>query len=88
MGKRFNELTPERLACLQIVATAHTGMSHDDNALLPFCDDKSTLTDPDIFNQCHEAGWLKSWHDSRLDCSYVELTQQGRAILKDSPHGR
>lgn len=79
--RRYNELTPERLACIKVVATAHTSMSHDDPALLPFLDDNSTLGKPDTFNQCHDGGWLKSWHDSRLDCSYVELTEAGRAAL-------
>lgn len=90
MNKPFNELTPERLACLKAVATSPTSMSHEDPALVPFCDDKSTLTHPDIFNQCHEGGWLKSWYDGRLDCSYVELTDKGRRALtppQESDHG-
>jgi len=56
-------------------------ISHDHESLSPFCDDRSTLTTPDIFNQCHDAGWLKSWHDDRLDSSFVELTELGRTVL-------
>jgi len=82
MKRPFNELTPDRLACLRAVAASHTIMSHDDPAILPFCDDKSTLTNPDVFNQCHDGGWLKSLHDNRLDCSFVELTSKGLAALK------
>jgi hypothetical protein len=78
---KYNEITPQRLACLKAVATAHICMDHEDRALLPFLDDNSTLTEPDTFNQCHDAGWLKSWHDSRIDNSYVELTDAGRAAL-------
>lgn len=78
---RYNELTPDRLACLRAVATAHICMDHDDNALLPFCDDSSTLTAPDIFNQCHEAGWLISRYSDRTDSSIVELTPAGREAL-------
>lgn len=81
MMVRYNEMTPERLACLKVVAAAHISMNHDDTALLPFLDDNSTLREPDTFNQCHDAGWLKSWHDSRIDMSYVELTDAGRAAL-------
>ena len=86
MAPKYNDLTADRLACLKVVETARTRMSHDDDALLPFMDDNSTLTVPDIFNQCHDAGWLRSWHDSRLDCSYVELTAAGEeALAQQSP---
>lgn len=78
------EVTPDRLQCLKVVETAHTSMNHDDNELLPFLDDNSTLSEPDIFNQCHDAGWLISAHDDRTDSSYVWLTPEGRAILEAS----
>lgn len=81
MRTKYNEMTLGRLACLRVVATARTRMDHEDTALLPFMDDNSTLSAPDIFNQCHDAGWLKSWHDNRMDCSYVELTDAGKAAL-------
>lgn len=81
MKTRYDELTPQRLACLKAVATAHICMDHEDPALLPFLDDNSTLTEPDTFNQCHNAGWLKSWYDSCVDNSLVELTDAGRAAL-------
>jgi len=81
MKPRYNEPTPERVACLKAVSLAHISMSHDDPTLLPFLDDNSTLSAPDTFNQCHDAGWLKSWHDNRIDHSYVELTDAGRAVL-------
>lgn len=81
MKPRYNEPTLERLACLKAVSLAHTSMSHDDPTLLPFLDDNSTLSEPDTFNQCHDAGWLKSWHDNRSDNSTVELTPAGRALL-------
>lgn len=84
---RYNEMTPDRLACLKVVATAHTSMSHDDPALLPFLDDNSTLRAPDTFNQCHDAGWLISSHDDRIDCSYVKLTDAGREALNTSVGG-
>jgi hypothetical protein len=83
MRTKYNEMTPDRLACLKVVATAHTSMDHEDMALLPFLDDNSTLSVPDTFNQCHDAGWLKRIHDSRMDCSYVELTDAGRAALSE-----
>jgi hypothetical protein len=79
---RYNDMTPERLACLKAIAAAPTGLDHDDPVLAPFCDDRSTLRTPDVFNQCHDAGWLKTDHDSRLDCSFVELTAKGIAALK------
>jgi hypothetical protein len=78
---RYTELTPARLACLKAVQRAHICMDHEDPALLPFLDDNSTLSAPDIFNQCHNAGWLKSWHNSRSDSSFVELTDHGRQAL-------
>jgi len=88
MKPRYNELTPERMACLKAVSLAHVCMDHDDPALLPFLDDNSTLTAPDTFNQCHDAGWLKSWHNDRLDCSFVELTDAGRLALSSQERGR
>jgi hypothetical protein len=78
---RYNELTPERLACLKAVAAASGRTSHDDETLAPFCDDKSTLTHPDVFNQCHDGGWLTSSHDDRTGTSFVWLTDAGKAAL-------
>jgi len=78
--QRYNELTPERLACLRAVPNSGS-MNHDNPALAPFCDDKSTLSEPDVFNQCHDAGWLISGHDDRTDSSYVRLTDAGRAAV-------
>lgn len=85
MKPRYNELTPDRLACLKAVSLAHTSMCHDDPTLLPFLDDNSTMTEPDTFNQCHDAGWLLSGHDDRTDSSYVRLTPAGREMLAQSP---
>lgn len=81
MKPRYNELTPDRLACLKAVSLAHTSMNHEDPTLLPFLDDNSTMTEPDTFNQCHDAGWLRSGYDDRTDSSYVRLTELGRAAL-------
>lgn len=75
------QLTPERLACLKVVAAAGGSMNHDEKALEPFCDDGSTLTGPDVFNQCHDAGWLRSSHDDRFDSSTVHLTDEGKKIV-------
>lgn len=75
------ELTPERRRCLEVVAAAGGRMNHDEESLAPFCDDASTLSEPDVFNQCHDAGWLFSRHDDRTDSSYVEITQNGRDAL-------
>lgn len=75
------DMTPERLQCLRVIAWADGEMNHDDTSLAPFCDDRSTLTKPDVFNQCHNAGWLKSWHDDRMDSSRVVLTDEGRAAM-------
>lgn len=73
--------TKERIACVSVVAAAGGKLNHDDPRLSPYCDDKSTLTKPDVFNQCHDAGWLISGHDDRTDDSYVHLTKEGRAML-------
>lgn len=86
MKPRYNEMTPDRLACLKIVAASGGKMNHEDPALRPFLDDASTLRDPDIFNQCHDAGWLRSGHDDRTDDSYVSLTDAGRAALSPQDH--
>ena len=75
-------LTPERLACLRAVASANGArMSHNDPRLDQFCDERSTLSKPDIFNQCHDAEWLISSHDDHMDISYVRLTDKGKAAL-------
>lgn len=76
------DLTLDRLLCLRAVAAAGGRTDHDDKCLAPFCDDGSTLTTPDVFNQCHDAGWLFSRHDDRTDTSYVELTPKGQEALR------
>jgi hypothetical protein len=75
------EATPERLDCLRTVLHGGGSLNHDAAQLAPFCDDASTLTKPDVFNQCHDAGWLRSLHDDRTGNSTVYLTQEGRAVL-------
>lgn len=77
----YRELTPERLACLRVIESARGNLDHEAEELKPFCDDKSTLTTPDVFNQCHNAGWLVSRHDSRFDASTVYLTKEGSEVL-------
>ena len=75
----------EELRCLQTVARIAEsivgGVSHEASELDEFCDDKSTLSVPDIFNRCHDLGWLHSAHDNRNDTSYVWLTESGRTAL-------
>jgi len=70
--------TPKQLSLLRIVAKARHGLDHEDKKLVPFCDD---VEPTDTFNQCHEAGWLKTWHNSLMDCSTVVITQAGREAL-------
>ncbi len=77
------EMTEERLACLKVVEAAGGKMNHEDPALLPFLDDVSTLTHPDVFNQCHDADWLVTTNGSVIaddDC-FVYLTDAGRAAI-------
>lgn len=69
------------LSLLQLVADQGGSMSHDDERLAPFCSDESTLSEPDVFNRCHDLNWLKTWRDDRTDSSRVELTERGRAAL-------
>jgi hypothetical protein len=80
----YLDLTPERRRCLEVVAARGGRMSHDEDGLTPFSDDRSTLSKPDVFNQCHNAGWLFSSHDDRTDTSFVTLTDAGRAALAAS----
>ena len=75
------ELTEDRFQCLRAVLKAGGRVDHDDPRLARFCSDASTLTHPDVFNQCHDAGWLQSWHDDRTDASCVTLTTEGMAVL-------
>lgn len=75
------DMTPERLECLRAIAREGGTANHDDEFLAKFCDDRSTLSKPDVFNQCHDAGWLMSRHDDRTDSSTVHLTDEGRAAL-------
>lgn len=81
MSVRYNELTPERLACLQAIDAVGGRIDHEHPALKPFLDDCSTLRDPDIFNQCHDAGWLISGYDDRFDSSTVHITKAGMDAL-------
>jgi len=87
MTVKYNDMTPERMACLKAVSLAHSSMSHEDPSLLPFLDDNSTLSEPDTFNQCHDAGWLISGHDDRTDSSYVRLTPAGRDAISSGDRG-
>lgn len=80
---RYNEMTPERLACLKAIEEAGGHVDHEHPALKPFLDDSSTLRHPDVFNQCHDAGWLLSGHDDRFDSSTAHLTPAGRQMLAD-----
>jgi hypothetical protein len=82
--RRYNELTPERLACLEAVEAAGGCADHEHPALKPFLDDSSTLGHPDVFNQCHDGGWLRSGYDDRLDSSTVYLTDAGRDALSSN----
>lgn len=81
LGIHYRHVTPERLACLRAVFAAGGRIDHDDQSLAPFCDDRSTLTTPDVFNQCHDAGWLQSSHDNRTDTSVAWLTETGREVV-------
>ena len=76
------ELTPERFACLKVIAAEGGTMSHEDERLAPFSDDKSTLTTPDVFNQCHDAGWLRSSHNQITETSVARITPEGYEALK------
>jgi hypothetical protein len=58
------QMTPERLACLRIVAASGGKMNREDPALEPFLSDDSTLTNQDVFDQCHDADWLMTTHGS------------------------
>ena len=75
------EMTPDRLACLRAIALEGGHLDHDAKCLAPFCDDASTLTTPDVFNQCHDMGWLISRHNSLSDSSTVTITDEGREAM-------
>lgn len=74
-------VTPDRLNCLAVVLQAGGSIDHEDPRLAPFCDDGSTLTTPDVFNQCHDAGWLESKYNSLSDSSVARLTPEGREVI-------
>lgn len=76
------ELTEERYRCLEAVVNAGGRLDHDDPRLADFCSAAPTLTHPDVLHQCHDAGWLKTWHDDRTDASLVELTKEGFDLVK------
>lgn len=71
--------TPRQMECLKVVwqLAGRSVANHECQELAPFCDDASTLTKPDVFNQCHDLGWLISGHNGLSDCSYVKLTEEG-----------
>lgn len=74
------------LRLIWLVASRGGTMDHEDDALAEFCDDASTLTKPDVFNACHDLGWLISSHDDRTDASFVRVTKLGReCIAVDQP---
>lgn len=80
----YKEMTPQRLACLKTIEAVGGYIDHEHPALKPFLDDNSTLRYPDVFNQCHDAGWLLSGHDDRCDCSTARLTEAGRDAIRSA----
>ena len=84
MTTRYNEITPERMACLKAVAAQGGSIDHEHPSLKPFLDENSTLRYPDVFNQCHDAGWLRSGYDDRFDSSTAYLTEAGRKLLAEA----
>jgi hypothetical protein len=52
-------------------------MDHWDKRLDEFCDDNGN--GPDTFNQCHNAGWLRTWRSD--DDSSVMITDVGEGRL-------
>ena len=81
----FRSPTPRELELLRLIASEGGRMSHDDERLTPFCDDASTLTEPDIFNACHDLDWLHTLHNTITGDSTVTLTDRGRAALEANP---
>ena len=73
--------TKTELNLLRIVSESVGGMSHEDKHLAQYCDDDSTLTNPDVFNRCHDMGWLATTHDNRSDNSTVRITDKGRELV-------
>ena len=68
---------------VDLVASESFGVDHEDDRLNDFCDDKGDETD--TFNECHEAGWLRTMHNSDTSWSQVYATDDGRAALSDLP---
>lgn len=52
---------------------------HDDQRLDVFCLEHGEPVD--VFNKCHNQGWLISRHDDRTDSSTVYLTEAGAKVL-------
>lgn len=71
--------TKEQRSCLSLISLAGGRMSHNDPLLEPFCDEDDAPID--VFNQCHDAGWLISRHDDRTDADTVYLTRDGIDVL-------
>lgn len=79
------EKMPDRIACLRVVEAAGGRIDHEDPALKPFLSEDSAH--PDIFNQCHEAGWLETWFSGLGEDECVaKLTDAGRAALAAAGH--
>lgn len=70
----MNELeieVDEKMQELITLVKNHGRMNHEDERLIPFCDDRGE--DLDTFNRCCDAGLLNTWHDSLNDQSFVEV---------------
>lgn len=63
--------------CLLALVQSEGRMDHWDKRLDEFCDDNGHASD--TFNQCHNAGWLRTWNDS--DSSTVVITDVGKQRL-------
>lgn len=77
----FRKPSEIELDLIGLVLSEGGWMNHDDTRLAPYCDDPGAITnhnEPDIFNRCHEMGWLATKHDHDTSSSTVGITRDGR----------
>lgn len=76
----------KQMRCLALIASEKFGLDQEDERLEEFCDDKPNRNDTDTFNECIEAGWIRSWRNDLTDSGGCEITDAGRAALRALSH--
>lgn len=77
-----SRITPEREKLLRLLAASPCNrIDCEAKELNEFSDMNSTLTHPDVINQCIDLGWARQRYNTSDDTGFIELTPKGVEAL-------